>query len=548
MALLPLPILFSHDRSYCLDSISKQDSNLIELVKCYLHTLPADEVISRIVSITDRVIVEAEFDRRQNEILNRIQHRLSLYTDDELYRRNGLEYRQSRRTRSAERRISGLWRSYRYRPEVADFRTNWLAAKELMQGPSADIEAIEKEFEIWQTEILIIENIANAEDWELLDGDQDGQAFTNFTNFLDLPTDLRLKIWNHAFPPQTVNVIYDPGQHRFLLLGSPPVLPQIHSETREFYLQTHTLSLGTKTHAASMNFDPVGDILMYSWFPNDDIKTDWPSGEPLGPSIRNVAIPASSLQYTKLEGSPDPELDGLIAVTKSTALEAAIMGLLERFPSLKTLYITINESANPYSRGRIRFFPLQLSSIELENDPNHIEFYSIFKEWRDAFDLLKTSMTPQMKGIDVQMVGAWQGGSREGYGCMLDGLEDEDDDEFYDPNQDRYDSENGDSDRFYDSSEDESDSDGGEIVTEEVETRIDANHSLDYDENGREFVSNDEVDDLKNDESAYESSVGDGEYSGRQGRVLSSDYYNIRTKLPGRCYHIFHADGSYRAT
>lgn len=49
---------------------------------------------------------------------------------------------------------------------------------------------------------------------------------------------------------------------------------------------------------------------MYSWFPNDDPKTDWPSGEPLGPSIRNVAIPASSLQYTKLEGSPDPELDG----------------------------------------------------------------------------------------------------------------------------------------------------------------------------------------------------------------------------------------------
>lgn len=167
------------------------------------------------------------------------------------------------------------------------------------------------------------------------------------------------------------------------------MLLQIHRETREFYLQTYTLSLGTKTHAASMNFDPVGDILMYPWFPNDDTKTGWPSGEPLGPSIRNVAIPASSLQYTKLEGSPDPELDGLIAVTKSTALEAAIIGLLKIFPSLKTLNITINESANPYSRGRIRFFPLQLSSIEVENDPNHIEFYSIFKEWRDAFDLLK---------------------------------------------------------------------------------------------------------------------------------------------------------------
>ncbi|KAL5351075.1 hypothetical protein ACLOAV_004650 [Pseudogymnoascus australis] len=297
MTLLPLPIPFSHGRSYCLDSISEQDSNLIELVKCYLHTLPADEVISRIVSITDRVIVEAEFDRRQNEILNRIQRRLSLYTDDELYRRNGLEYRQSRRTRSAERRISGLWRSYRYRPEVADFRTNWLAAKEQMQDPSV----IEKEFEIWQTEILIIENIANAEDWELLDGDQDGQAFTNFTNFLDLPTDLRLKIWSHAFPPQTVNVIYDPGQHRFLLLGSPPVLPQIHRETREFYLQTHTLSLGTKTHAASMNFDPVGDILMYSWFPNDDTKTGWPSGEPLskthtipGPDKTSLTTPNST--------------------------------------------------------------------------------------------------------------------------------------------------------------------------------------------------------------------------------------------------------------
>lgn len=64
--------------------------------------------------------------------------------------------------------------------------------------------------------------------------------------------------------------------------------------------------------------------------------------------------------------------------------------------------------------------------------------------------------------------------------CMLDGLEVEDDDEFYDPDQDRYDSENGDSDKFMISSEDESDSDGVEIVTEEVETRIDANN-MDYD-------------------------------------------------------------------
>jgi hypothetical protein len=65
-------------------------------------------------------------------------------------------------------------------------------------------------------------------------------------------------------------------------------------------------------------------------------------------------------------------------------------------------------------------------------------------------------------------------------------------------------------------------------------------------ENDREFVPNDEVDDLKDDESAYEKLVG--EYSDKQGLVLSSDYYNIWTELPGRCYHIFHADGSYRAT
>lgn len=59
------------------------------------------------------------------------------------------------------------------------------------------------------------------------------------------------------------------------------------------------------------------------------------------------------------------------------------------FPSLKMLYITINESANPYSRGRIRFFPLQLSSIELENDPNHIEFYSHFQRVEGCFRPVK---------------------------------------------------------------------------------------------------------------------------------------------------------------
>jgi len=87
---------------------------------------------------------------------------------------------------------------YQSRPEVANFQTDWLAAK----ARNESVEEIERMFKIWQTEITIIEAIAKFEDWELSEEEEESEENGEFTKFLDLPCELRWKIWNYAFPPR----------------------------------------------------------------------------------------------------------------------------------------------------------------------------------------------------------------------------------------------------------------------------------------------------------------------------------------------------------
>jgi len=67
------------------------------------------------------------------------------------------------------------------------------------------------------------------------------------------------------------------------------------------------------------------------------------------------------------------------------------------------------------------------------------------------------------------------------------------------------------------------------------------------------FVPEKEVKDLEADEKAYKDICGEDDprinsYGEKQGVWVSSEYYAMRTQLPGRCYHVCYSDGSYRAS
>jgi hypothetical protein len=89
------------------------------------------------------------------------------------------------------------------------------------------------------------------------------ECLTEFTIFPELPIELRLKIWEYAFPPRVVNIVYDHDRDRYFSFNSsPPILLQIHRETRELCLKTHQLCFGTDTHPPSIYFDAAKDILL----------------------------------------------------------------------------------------------------------------------------------------------------------------------------------------------------------------------------------------------------------------------------------------------
>jgi hypothetical protein len=94
------------------------------------------------------------------------------------------------------------------------------------------------------------------------DLDQDnGPVFTIFPN---LPIELHIKIWEHAFPTRVVNLTYDQYNDRFHSFNStPPLLLKIHHESRELALRQYTLCFGTESHEPRIYFDFNRDILLF---------------------------------------------------------------------------------------------------------------------------------------------------------------------------------------------------------------------------------------------------------------------------------------------
>lgn len=77
-----------------------------------------------------------------------------------------------------------------------------------------------------------------------------------FALFPDLPIELRMKVWEHAFPARVVNLIYDQYHDRFHSFNStPPLLLHVHRESREMGLKLYHLCFGTESFEARVYFD-----------------------------------------------------------------------------------------------------------------------------------------------------------------------------------------------------------------------------------------------------------------------------------------------------
>jgi hypothetical protein len=117
-------------------------------------------------------------------------------------------------------------------------------------------------------------------------------------------------------------------------------------------------------------------------------------------------------------------------------LISMVENILERFTSVKKLHIVYEDGINPYSRGRIRFFPLERTCLPTCDSKGCINIAMIRADCQDAIDGLRSSKAVLGKAVDVRFVGAWRGGSRAEYGHAVDEYEDESDDEYHDPEDD----------------------------------------------------------------------------------------------------------------
>merc|ERR1711964_35470 len=66
-----------------------------------------------------------------------------------------------------------------------------------------------------------------------------------FTIFSNLPSELRVKIWQQACSPRTVTLTYTTSTSSFTSTTPPPTLLSVSHEAREEALRIYTLSFGT---------------------------------------------------------------------------------------------------------------------------------------------------------------------------------------------------------------------------------------------------------------------------------------------------------------
>lgn len=231
-----------------------------------------------------------------------------------------------------------------------------------------------------------------------------------------------------------MNLIFDEDQDRcFSFNSSPPLLLQINCETRELALKTYKQCFGSDSSADSkiwIDFSRdiilMGDDYMDGEFSltQDSDDDDLPINLCFEPElVQNLAFSVDYFCHN------DPH-------DRSRVLNAMVENILDQLISVKKLYIVYEDGVNPYSRGRIRFFPMERTCLPSCDSKGCINIAMIRADCQDSIDNLRKSKAVLAKGIDVRFVGAWRGGSRAEYGHALDGYKDESGDEYHDPEED----------------------------------------------------------------------------------------------------------------
>ncbi|KAK0124816.1 hypothetical protein ONS96_008697 [Cadophora gregata f. sp. sojae] len=82
-----------------------------------------------------------------------------------------------------------------------------------------------------------------------------------FTIFSNLPSELRVKIWQQACFPRTLTLTYNSTISSFTSTTPPPTLLSVSRESRHEALRIYTLSFGTTSQPPQTYFNPLFDTL-----------------------------------------------------------------------------------------------------------------------------------------------------------------------------------------------------------------------------------------------------------------------------------------------
>ena len=97
---------------------------------------------------------------------------------------------------------------------------------------------------------------------------------------------------------------------------------------------------------------------------------------------------------------------------RGRVLSAMVENILDQFTSVKKLYVVYEDGVNPYSRSRIRFFPMERTCLPTCDSKGCIDIAVVRADCQDAIDGLRMSKAVLAKSVNVRFVGAWRGGSR----------------------------------------------------------------------------------------------------------------------------------------
>jgi hypothetical protein len=99
-----------------------------------------------------------------------------------------------------------------------------------------------------------------------------------FPLFGSLPSELRIKIWKHAFPkPRIVHVRYNRAVQQYTSKSRPPALLYVCVESRSLFLSTYTNLILSPRHESAVFIDFERDTLFFDHLdcsPDGDLSLD----------------------------------------------------------------------------------------------------------------------------------------------------------------------------------------------------------------------------------------------------------------------------------